>query len=126
MGVVEKADVLIIGGGIMGCSLAYRLAKRKKSVILVERSHVGAEPKKQIRKEVDQKGEREMPFRGRKHWWSLARAIIHNQNRTGVIARESKGFGSVLLEMPPSGGGSTEGRFSGPFDAFGWLESEKV
>jgi sarcosine oxidase subunit beta len=43
MGVVEKADVLIIGGGIMGCSLAYRLAKRKKSVIVVERSHVGAE-----------------------------------------------------------------------------------
>jgi sarcosine oxidase subunit beta len=40
---MEKADVLIIGGGIMGCSLAYNLAKHKKKVIVVERSHVGAE-----------------------------------------------------------------------------------
>lgn len=39
----EKADVLIIGGGIMGGSLAYFLAKSRKSVILLEKSHIGAE-----------------------------------------------------------------------------------
>jgi sarcosine oxidase subunit beta len=41
--VAEKADVLIIGGGIMGGSLAYFLAKSRKSVILLEKSHIGAE-----------------------------------------------------------------------------------
>jgi len=33
----------MIGGGIMGCSLAYFLAKRGVKVTLVEKSHCGAE-----------------------------------------------------------------------------------
>jgi sarcosine oxidase subunit beta len=42
---VEKAtEVLIVGGGIMGCSLAYNLAKRGMSVVVVERrEHCGME-----------------------------------------------------------------------------------
>jgi sarcosine oxidase subunit beta len=36
----SKADVVIIGGGVNGCSLAYQLAKRGKSVILCERSYL--------------------------------------------------------------------------------------
>ena len=89
---VEKVDVLILGGGIGECSKAYFLARKKKTVILVEKSHVGAEPKKQIRKGVDQKGEREMPFRGRKHWWSLVRAIISNQKSHGTYSTGIKGI----------------------------------
>lgn len=36
-------DVLIIGGGIMGCSLAYRLAQRGTSVVVIEKTTCGSE-----------------------------------------------------------------------------------
>lgn len=36
----SKADVVIIGGGINGCSLAYQLAKKGKKVVLFERSYL--------------------------------------------------------------------------------------
>jgi sarcosine oxidase subunit beta len=39
----EEADVLVIGGGIMGCSTAYELTKRGSSVILVEKGFIGGE-----------------------------------------------------------------------------------
>jgi sarcosine oxidase subunit beta len=39
---VETADVVIVGGGVMGCSLAYHLARRKVDVLLLERSQLGS------------------------------------------------------------------------------------
>jgi sarcosine oxidase, subunit beta len=36
----KKADVVIIGGGVNGCSLAYQLAKKGKKVVLCERNHL--------------------------------------------------------------------------------------
>ncbi len=38
----DKADVVIIGGGINGCALAYELSKRGKKVVVVERNHIAA------------------------------------------------------------------------------------
>ncbi len=40
MTMIEKADVVIIGGGINGCSLAYQLAKQNIDVMLLERQHL--------------------------------------------------------------------------------------
>jgi len=37
------ADVIVVGGGLMGCSVAYRLAKDGASVLVLERSIPGAE-----------------------------------------------------------------------------------
>jgi sarcosine oxidase subunit beta len=36
----SKADVVIIGGGVNGCSLAYQLAKKDKKVVLFEKDHL--------------------------------------------------------------------------------------
>src|ERR1700682_2407558 len=40
---METADVVIAGGGIAGCALAYQLAKRKVDVVLRERQQLGAQ-----------------------------------------------------------------------------------
>ncbi len=40
----KTVDVAIIGGGIMGCSTAFQLAKRGVSVAVIEKSSIGAGP----------------------------------------------------------------------------------
>src|SRR5260221_512659 len=40
---MESADVVIAGGGIMGCALAYQLAKRDVDVLLIERETLGSQ-----------------------------------------------------------------------------------
>src|SRR5260370_36076936 len=40
---MESADVVIAGGGIMGCALGYQLSKRKVDVLLLERETLGSQ-----------------------------------------------------------------------------------
>src|SRR5919205_1873557 len=40
---MESADVVIAGGGVMGCALAYQLAKRNVDVTLLERETLGSQ-----------------------------------------------------------------------------------
>src|SRR5665213_3582818 len=40
---MESADVVIVGGGIAGCALAYQPAKRKVDVVLLERETLGSQ-----------------------------------------------------------------------------------
>jgi sarcosine oxidase subunit beta len=40
---VDTADIVIAGGGIMGCALAYQLAKRGVDVLLLERETLGSQ-----------------------------------------------------------------------------------
>ncbi|MCB2173617.1 FAD-binding oxidoreductase [archaeon] len=39
----EKADVVIIGGGVMGCAIAYNLAKEGLKPVVIEKSDIGGE-----------------------------------------------------------------------------------
>ena len=39
----EKADVVIIGGGVMGCSIAYNLAREGLRPVVIERADIGGE-----------------------------------------------------------------------------------
>jgi sarcosine oxidase, subunit beta len=40
---VETADVVVVGGGIMGCALAYQLARRGSDVVLYDRDALGSQ-----------------------------------------------------------------------------------
>jgi glycine oxidase len=40
---LERADVLVVGGGVIGCALAAELAARGRDVIVLERAEPGAE-----------------------------------------------------------------------------------
>src|SRR3981081_2770573 len=40
---MESADVVVAGGGIMGCALAYQLARRGVDVLLLERETLGSQ-----------------------------------------------------------------------------------
>ena len=40
---MESADVVIVGGGVMGCALAYQLARRDVDVLLLERETLGSQ-----------------------------------------------------------------------------------
>jgi len=39
----EKADVVIVGGGVMGCAIAYNLAKEGLKPVVIEKSDIGGE-----------------------------------------------------------------------------------
>jgi sarcosine oxidase subunit beta len=39
---IQRADVVVVGGGIIGCGIAAELASRGASVVLLERSQIGA------------------------------------------------------------------------------------
>ena len=39
---MDRADVIVIGGGVIGCSVAWRVAQRGLRVTLVERAEIGA------------------------------------------------------------------------------------
>ncbi|MCH8186696.1 MAG: FAD-binding oxidoreductase, partial [Chloroflexi bacterium] len=39
----NEADVVVIGGGIVGCATAYNLAKRGVTVVLVEKGEIAGE-----------------------------------------------------------------------------------
>ncbi|MFI5042832.1 MAG: NAD(P)/FAD-dependent oxidoreductase [Acidimicrobiales bacterium] len=40
---MRSADVVIVGGGVMGCALAYQLARRKVDVLVLERETLGSQ-----------------------------------------------------------------------------------
>ena len=41
--IAKEAEIVVIGGGIIGVAITYYLAKHGKNVLLIERNEVGSE-----------------------------------------------------------------------------------
>src|SRR5438094_1390299 len=41
---IEAVEVLVIGGGVIGSSIAYHVARQGRNVLVVERNEVAVEP----------------------------------------------------------------------------------
>jgi sarcosine oxidase subunit beta len=76
---VTKADVIVIGGGIVGCATALHLARKGKSVILLERDQAGIRASGVnfggVRQHGRALGEIPLSFRSRAIWEDLENLI---------------------------------------------------
>jgi len=74
-----KADVIVIGGGIVGCSTALHVARKGKSVILLERDQAGIRASGVnfggVRQQGRALGEIPLSFRSRAIWENLVELI---------------------------------------------------
>jgi len=61
---MKKKDVIIVGGGVIGCAIAYYLAKLKIKALVIEKNEIGAEASSRNGGGVRQSGRdlREMPL----------------------------------------------------------------
>ncbi len=87
----SAADVVIVGGGIVGSAAAYYLARRSLSVVLIEKGHVGCEQSSRNWGWCRQQNRdrREMPLSGlsMRLWNTLAQEIGRDLGfrRTGLV-----------------------------------------
>lgn len=65
------ADVVVIGGGVIGCSLAYHLARERRRVVLLERETLGSQSTGRCAGGVRQQFSAELNVRMQR--WSVAR-----------------------------------------------------
>lgn len=54
-------DVIVIGGGVIGCTIAWKLAQRGLSVALLERGHIGSEASRAAAGMLSPQGENQTP-----------------------------------------------------------------
>jgi len=100
---VESADVVIVGGGVMGCALAYQLAKRNVDVVLLERETLGSQSTGKCAGGVRQQFSMEANVRLQR----MSVRMFENQlrRRVGIIDRADGGPRDPGASLPSPGRG---------------------
>lgn len=70
-------DVIIIGGGIIGCSSAYQLAKRGVKVALVEKRYIASGPTGKSSAVIRQHYSNELTARMAHHSYGEFYSVVH-------------------------------------------------
>ena len=104
----ESADVVVIGGGIVGCATAYFLAKRGVSVALCEKGRIGAEQSGRnwgfVRQQGRDPAEMPMMIESLRIWAGLGEAIGEDVGfaRGGslYLARDAKELDELAAWLP--------------------------
>jgi sarcosine oxidase subunit beta len=109
----REVDVIVIGGGITGCSTAWELTKRRQKVIVLEKGHLASEGSGRngggVRQQNHDSAERPLAMGARRIWETmkteLDRDVEYRQNGNLRLIRdeeEAKQFQEILdieLEM---------------------------
>ena len=118
----KETDVVIVGGGIMGCSTAYELAKRGQSVVLLEKGFVGGEASGRngggVRQQFRHPAELPLAMESVKIWKGLEQEIDCNfEYRQGGhlhIMADPKNFEAALKGMESERGAGLDVRTLNP------------
>jgi D-arginine dehydrogenase len=101
---VSQADVLVIGAGILGVSVAYHLAKRKYRVCILEREdgfaqHASSKNAGMFRLLYRHPQLTDWAYRARQGWPSAARDIAYQQTGSLIVARHVPDHHPTLFQQ---------------------------
>ncbi|MGM0750905.1 MAG: glycine oxidase ThiO [Bacillota bacterium] len=93
---VKQYDVIIVGGGVIGCSIAYQLSKRGKKVLLIERNQLAGKASKAAAGMLGVQTE----LHGGSPMYHLAMA---SRNMYSTLAEELKEISGMNIEYEENG-----------------------
>ncbi|QWC20940.1 glycine oxidase ThiO [Bacillus haikouensis] len=89
-------DVIIVGAGVIGCSIAYQLSKRKKKVLLIEKNKIGGEASSAAAGMLGVHSE----FIGDQN---LLNAALRSRDMFTELSRELKEISGIDIELSHNG-----------------------
>jgi glycine oxidase len=92
----KQYDVIIVGGGVIGSSIAYQLAKRKKKVLLIEKNQLASKASKAAAGMLGVHSE----LHHNEHLFSLAQ---ESRDMFPILSEELKDISGIDIELIQNG-----------------------
>src|SRR5260221_12078529 len=103
-----NTDIVIVGGGVIGNSIAYHLARRRRQVLVVERSGIAASPAASwasaggVRRQGRHPAEAMLAIEAIERWRTLEQELeadLHYRQGGNLLLAESEGEADQLSEF---------------------------